>query len=109
MICWQDANLPLEAVLHQLNPVLRGWTTYFRPGVSHRTFEYLRAFSWLQVIGWLRRKHRRATWKELRRRYCPDGWWPAEGGVTLFNPAAVRTTRYRYRGAAIPTPWTSAP
>ena len=106
-ICWQDVNLPLKAVLHQLNPVLRGWTTYFRPGVSHRTFEYLRAFAWRQVIGWLRRKHRRATWKELRYRYCPDGWWPAEGAVTLFNPAAVRTTRYRYRGAAIPTPWMS--
>jgi RNA-directed DNA polymerase len=107
-ICWQDVNPPLKAVLHQLNPVLRGWTTYFRPGVSHRTFEYLRAFSWRQVIGWLRRKHRRATWKELRHRYCPDGWWPAEGEVTLFNPAAVRTTRYRYRGAAIPSPWMSA-
>jgi RNA-directed DNA polymerase len=107
-ICWQDVNLPLEAVLHQLNPVLRGWTTYFRPGVSHRTFEYLRAFAWRQVIGWLRRKHRRATWKELRRRYCPDGWWPAEDEVALFNPAAVRTTRYRYRGAAIPSPWISA-
>jgi hypothetical protein len=25
--------------------------------------------------------------------------------VTLFNPGAVRTTRYRYRGAAIPSPW----
>jgi RNA-directed DNA polymerase len=105
-ICWQDVNLPLAAVLHQLNPVLRGWTTYFRPGVSHQTFEYLRAYAWRQVIGWLRRKHRRATWKELRRRYCPDGWWPAEGEVALFNPAAVRTTRYRYRGTAIPSPWT---
>ena len=108
-ICWQDTNLPLKVVLRQLNSALRGWTTYFRPGVSHRTFEYLRAYTWRQVIGWLRRKHRRATWKELRRRYCPDGWWPAEDEVTLFNPAAVRTTRYRYRGAAIPSPWASAP
>ena len=49
-----------------------------------------------------------ANWKQLRRRYCPDGWWPAEDGVTLFNPDAVRTTRYRYRGAAIPSPWQSA-
>jgi RNA-directed DNA polymerase len=106
--CWQNVNLPLAAVLHQLNPVLRGWTTYFRPGVSHQTFEYLRAYSWRQIIGWLRRKHRRATWKQLRRRYCPDGWWPQEGEVTLFNPAAVRTTRYRYRGTAIPSPWASA-
>jgi hypothetical protein len=33
---------------------------------------------------------------------------PADDGVTLFNPGAVRTTRYRYRGAAIPSPWQSA-
>ena len=32
--CRQDTNLPLEALLHQLNPALRGWTAYFRPGVS---------------------------------------------------------------------------
>jgi len=54
------------------------------------------------------RKHPRMTWKQLRRRYCPDGWWPADGAVRLFNPGEVRTTRYRYRGASIPTPWASA-
>jgi hypothetical protein len=25
--------------------------------------------------------------------------------VTLFNPAKVATSRYRYRGAKIATPW----
>lgn len=104
-ICRQDVNLPLEVLLHQLNPVLRGWTAYFRPGVSSATFDYLRAYTWQQVIAWIRRKHRRMNWKELRRRYCGGGWWPAAGKVTLFNPATVRTTRYLYRGAAIPSPW----
>ena len=55
---------------------------------------------------WLRHKHPRANWKWLRRRYLP-GWWPTDGEVTLFNPATVTVTRYRYRGARIPTPWTS--
>ena len=103
----QDANLSLAALLHTINPVLRGWCQYFQPGVSSITFQYLRAFAWRRVMGWLRRKHRRVTWKQLRRRCCPDGWWPAEGAVRLFNPGAVRTTRYRYRGAAIPSPWPS--
>jgi len=103
----QGTNLTLAELLHNLNPVLRGWTNYFRAGVSSRTFQYLRGFVWRRVIGWLRRKHRRSNWKQLRRRYCPDGWWPADDGVTLFNPGAVRTTRYRYRGAAIPSPWQS--
>jgi RNA-directed DNA polymerase len=47
------------------------------------------------------------SWKQVRRRYCQGGWWPSDGDVSLFNPARMRTTRYRYRGAAIPTPWAS--
>ncbi|MFD5737844.1 group II intron reverse transcriptase/maturase [Streptomyces sioyaensis] len=104
-ICWSDVNLPLSVVLHRLNSLLRGWTTYFRPGVSSRAFQYLRAFTWHQVGGWLRRKHRKTRWIDIRGRYCGSGWWPADDGVVLFNPGAMRTTRYRYRGSAIPSPW----
>lgn len=102
-----NRNQPLEVLLHNLNPALRGWCTYFQPGVSSATFAYLRGFTWRRVMGWLRRKHPRITWKQLRRRYCQGGWWPSDGDVTLFNPTRTRTTRYRYRGAAIPTPWAS--
>ncbi|MFD5758924.1 group II intron maturase-specific domain-containing protein [Streptomyces sp. NPDC127044] len=66
-------TLSLEVLLHRLNRVLRGWTAYFRFGVSHATFRYLRHFVWQRVIKWLRRKFRRSTWKELRRRYCGCG------------------------------------
>ena len=100
-----DTSQPLDALLRQLNPALRGWCAYFRPGVSSATFSYLSYYTWQQVSRWLRRKHRRATWKDLRRRYGDDGWWPASDERSLFNPAKVSTTRYRYRGAVIPTPW----
>jgi len=98
-------DLPLDTLLIQLNRMLRGWCAYFRPGVSSAAFQYLSSYTWGRVIGWLRRKHRRITWKELRRRYCDGGWWPASNERALFNPATVRTTRYRYRGTVIPTPW----
>jgi RNA-directed DNA polymerase len=58
-----------------------------------------------QVMEWLRHKHHPITWKDLRRRYCDGQWWPASEDRELFNPAKVRTTRYRYRGTVIPTPW----
>jgi RNA-directed DNA polymerase len=103
-----DTNQPLEVLLLRLNQMLRGWCAHFRPGVSSATFAYLSAYTWARVIGWLRRKHRRITWKELRRRYCAGGWWPGTTERVLFNPAKVRTTRYRYRGAAIPSPWPAA-
>jgi RNA-directed DNA polymerase len=104
-VCRKSVNLPLPALLHQLNPVLRGWCAYFRPGVSSATFQYLAHYAWDRVIRWIRRKHRGITWKELRRRYCQGGWWPVSERGQLFNPATVSTTRYRYRGTAIPTPW----
>jgi RNA-directed DNA polymerase len=107
-LCRQDVNLPLEVLLHRLNAAMRGWCNYFRPGVSSAAFAYLRAFAWRRVFGWLRRKHPRSTWKDLRRKYCDAGWWPRDGQTALFNPAAVRTTRYRYRGTVIPSPWPQA-
>jgi RNA-directed DNA polymerase len=106
-LCQQNTNLPLTVLLHQLNAALRGWTTHFRYGCSSRTFAYVRAYLWQRVFGWLRRKHPKTPWRKLRRRYTSDGWWPADGEVILFNPAAVGTRRYRYRGTKIPTPWPS--
>ncbi|GCD40798.1 group II intron reverse transcriptase/maturase [Streptomyces paromomycinus] len=100
-----NTSQPLDALLRQLNPALKGWCVYFRPGVSSATFAYLSYYTWHQVGSWLRRKHRRSTWKDLRRRYCDVGWWPASEERPLFNPAKVTTTRYRYRGTVIPTPW----
>ncbi|HEY3871139.1 MAG TPA: group II intron maturase-specific domain-containing protein [Actinocrinis sp.] len=105
-LCRQvGTNQPLDALLNRINPVLRGWCAYFRPGVSSATFAYLSHYAWQSVWRWLRRKHRRSTWKSLRRRYCGARWWPTTGERTLFDPAKVGTTRYRYRGAAIPSPW----
>ena len=100
-----NTNQTLANLLQRVNPVLRGWANYFRHGVSSRTFDYLNAFSWRRVVNWLRAKHRRANWKWLRRRYLP-GWRPTDGQASLLNPATIPITRYRYRGARIPTPWT---
>jgi RNA-directed DNA polymerase len=99
-------NQPLDVLLRQVNPALRGWCGYFRPGVSSVAFAYLSHYACMTVWRWLRRKYRRATWKELRRRY--GGWWPAGQELALFDPAKVSTTRYWYRGAHIPCPWPAA-
>jgi RNA-directed DNA polymerase len=104
-LCRQGRNEPLSELLRRLNPVLRGWTNYFRHGVSKATFGYLRAYTWARVVNWLRRKHPHANWKWLRRRYLP-GWWPTEGDTTMFDPGAVGITYARYRGQILDvTPW----
>ena len=90
-ICRQvDTNHPLDILLLRINPVLRGWTTFFRPGVSSVTFQYLDAYVWRRVIGWICRKHAGISRKELRRRYCDGGWWP-KGQDTEAVPHRVGT------------------
>ena len=97
-------NQSLSELLNRLNPVLRGWTNYHRHGAASKTFSYLSAFTWRRVWIWLRHKHPKATVKDLRRRYLP-GWWPTQDEARLFKPDTVAIVRYRYRGAAIPSPW----
>ena len=101
--------LTLADLLRQLNPVLRGWCTYFRHGVSKATFGYLDAFAWRRVTRWLRKRHKGITWKDLYRRFLTGrpGNRPAENGVIMFDTAQVEVTRYRWRADNIPTPWTS--
>jgi RNA-directed DNA polymerase len=100
-----DTNQPLDALLARLNPSLRGWCAYFRPGVSSAAFGFLAHYARDVVIRWLRRKHRRTNWGALLRRYCDQAGWPRGQDAGMFNPEKVGTTRYRYRGAAIPSPW----
>ncbi|MGH2715463.1 MAG: group II intron maturase-specific domain-containing protein [Thermoleophilaceae bacterium] len=97
-------NLELSVLLRRLNPVLRGWAAYFRYAASARTFSYLGYYAWWRVGRWLRKKHPRLTWKQLKRRYFPDGTIQANG-IKLYDPATMHIVRYRHRGALISTPW----
>ena len=64
----QGTDQPLSLVLRQLNSALHGWAVYFRHGCSKQTFNYLADYTWLRVWRWLRKKHRRAHWRTIRRR-----------------------------------------
>lgn len=106
-----STNLSLGALLRQINSVLRGWTAYFRHGVSSHTFGYLAHYTWWRVRRWIKRKHRKSNWKTLRRRYQnyqKERWKWADHTekVVLYWPPEREIVRYRYRGACIPTPWT---
>jgi RNA-directed DNA polymerase len=101
-------NQPLDVLLDRLTPALRGWSAHFRWGVSSATFGYLHHYTWHRVWRWIRRKHRKTTWKSLFRRYGDEGQWPVTESHRLFDPATMGTKRYRYRGSKIPNPWPAA-
>jgi RNA-directed DNA polymerase len=100
--------LQLDELLLSLNRTLRGWANYFRYGVSKSVFAAVDQFTWHRIMRWVRMKYKgrhRLTMKELRRRFCDEGWRFAHNGVVFTGAASVTVTRYRYRGSTIPTPW----
>ena len=97
----------LADLLHRLNPVLRGWCTYFQHGVSSQTFSYVDHYTWWRILNWLRKRHGSPNWRTMLRRHTPN-WAIRDGNVEMYRPSSVRITRYRYRGNRIPTPWASA-
>ncbi|MFF1916910.1 group II intron maturase-specific domain-containing protein [Streptomyces sp. NPDC058239] len=100
----QNVGLSLESLLHRLNSVLRGWCTYFRPGVSNVAFYYLSHYTWMRVTRWIRRKHPGITWKRLRRRRYGGGGWPTTEEAELFNPAKGKHDQIPTPGNTHPVP-----
>src|SRR5215213_3405151 len=98
----------LGATLIRLNQILRGWSAYFRHAVAMHTFKHLRQFLWWRIVRWLKTRHR-WRWTAVRRHLTDHTgrWKPISAdGTVLFDLEKVSITRYRYRGAAIPNPWT---
>ena len=83
-------NLTLEALIHVLNPALRGWTNYHRHGASKRCFAYLSHYLWWRVVRWLRKKYPRLSWKQSKRRY-----WQRTHGVASTARASPGPPRSR--------------
>jgi RNA-directed DNA polymerase len=105
-------HMDLGELLTSLNQMLRGWANYFRYGVSKAVFSAIDSFTWGRLMRWTRAKYKGRTglsMKELRRRFCDQGWRFACNGVVYTGASSVAVTRYRYRGATIATPWTPRP
>ena len=94
-------------LLLRMNSFLRGWSAYFKYGVSSQVFDSIRSYAWQRIAIWFRRELR-MRWTAIRKRYMTGWEFRAPGGLTLFRPK-VAGVRYRYRGSRIPTPWTPTP
>ncbi len=46
-----------KAVLQRLNPIIRGWSAYYRTGVSSRAFATLDQFMWTLTYKWAKHSH----------------------------------------------------
>lgn len=68
----EDENANPAAVVKELNPILRGWTNYFRVASSTAAFVQLGHYIWQATFKWLTRKYpttgKRTLYKAYYRR-----------------------------------------
>lgn len=88
-------KLPLDQLIKSLNPLLRGWSEYFRISTNPRkTLTSIGNSLWLKMWSRIRKTHprKRASW--IVERYVVKGvrwkWWLASmKGYNLFNIKGV--------------------
>jgi RNA-directed DNA polymerase len=100
----------LDELILSLNRSLAGWANYFRHGVSKAVFNAIDHYTWNRLMRWIRAKHAGRTGlsrKQLRHRFCDQGWRFAHNGAAFTGASSLAVTRYR--GHTIATPWTPTP
>lgn len=108
-------GLSQEALIGQLNPLIRGWANYYRHGAAKRTFNRLDHQIFGQLWRWATRRHPNKPAKWKRRKYFSAAgkkWLfsvqlTKEQGqshvLTLYKAASTRIKRHiKIRGAANP-------
>jgi RNA-directed DNA polymerase len=97
-------------VIDRLNPILLGWRNYYRYATrAYRDFHHLDYWIWQRVGRWLRKKHRKASWPMLRRRYFQNApgkrrQW-TEGTKRLRLLSEGGTMRYPNQSIEKPNGW----
>ncbi|MDQ6740179.1 MAG: group II intron reverse transcriptase/maturase [Actinomycetota bacterium] len=87
---------PAEKIIHDLNPVIRGWANYYRHCAASATYSYVRHRQWQMLWRWARRRHPNKPSKWVKRRYFrDDGYWTFYGkDAELVKPDATPITRF---------------
>ncbi|WP_265042204.1 reverse transcriptase domain-containing protein [Wolbachia endosymbiont (group B) of Melanostoma mellinum] len=71
-------EIPQEAIIKELNPIIRGWCQYYTSAVSSKTFSLLDNIMFRKIWRWAVRRHpnKGKYWikKKYFRRYKNDNW-----------------------------------
>jgi RNA-directed DNA polymerase len=68
-----------------LNPVIRGWSNYYRGVVSKETFSELDHITWIKLWRWAKRRHLDKSKKWVKEKYFPPRWAEDENGINVRN------------------------
>ena len=87
---------PTVEVIKTLNPVIRGWTNYYRHCAAKHVFQKVRHAQWQMLWVWAKRRHPNKRSKWVKARYFrSDGYWTFhEEKAELVKPDTTPITRF---------------
>jgi RNA-directed DNA polymerase len=88
LIRWNSATSQ-EALLANLNPVVAGWTNYYRTSAARATFVELDYHLFLKLRRWATKRHRNKGRRWVVTRY----WHPERGEWRFATPDGTRVLR----------------
>lgn len=102
----------LSDIIVDLNPVIIGWRNYYRYA-ARASKDFATLDWWLdrRIMYWVRRKHDKASWADIRRTYPQytsekrTRWQQGSKRIALF--AEAKSQRFPDRGTRIPNGWNS--
>jgi RNA-directed DNA polymerase len=105
-----------EAVISHLNPILRGWSNYYKHGASKRVFGFVDSEIWKMLWKWSLKRHSNQGKRWVARKYflgLPGSKWTfkatasdRQGGrktITLYRLSSVMIQRHvKVKGRSSP-------
>ena len=65
----KHVGTPTVALINEMNPVIRGWSNYFRTGVAKETFSAVDNFMYYRAQRYMKRRHPRKSGRWRTQRY----------------------------------------
>ena len=83
---------PQETLIRDLNPIIRGWTTYYRTVVSKKVFSTCDALLYNRLRRWAKRRHPNKNMAWIVRRY----WLLNQGKGWTFGTEKMSLRRHNH-------------
>ncbi|MER8225419.1 group II intron reverse transcriptase/maturase [Streptomyces sp. NPDC094143] len=81
---------PTEEVVRRLNPLIKGWSTYYRGAVSSEIFASLDTYMFQRMWRWAVRRHPRKSRQWVMEKYWGQFLYPARKDRWIFGDKDAR-------------------
>jgi len=98
---WRERRgQPVARLIHDLNPLIRGWANYFRIGVAAETFAHLDTWMYTRAYRYARHRHPKKSWAWRQQRYWGQ-LHPQRGDHWVFGDPQTGTYLLKFGWFAV--------